>query len=79
MRIEDHKSGCVAYMCMGEWVGCGCCLVRLNVAFRKISNTWKLLWFDGLCQPHGRVFRENSGLGAMGVRKLSRNANFLLE
>ena len=27
-------------LCMGEWVGCGCCLVRLNVAFRELSNTW---------------------------------------
>ena len=26
-------------LCMGEWVGCGCCLVRLNVAFRELSNT----------------------------------------
>ena len=69
MRIEDHTSGCVAYMavlagklwfigksrsnplCMGEWVGCGCCLVRLNVAFRELSNTCKLLGLDGPCQP----------------------------
>ena len=26
-------------LCMGEWVGCGCCLVRLNVALRELSNT----------------------------------------
>ena len=38
-------------LCMGEWVGCGCCLVRLNVAFRELSNTWKLLGVDGPCQP----------------------------
>ena len=30
-------------LCMGEWVGCGCCLARLSVEFRKLSNTWKLL------------------------------------
>ena len=56
-------------LCMGEWVGCGCCLVRLNVAFRELSNTWKLLGLDGPCQPHERVFRENSGFGAMGGTK----------
>ena len=66
-------------LCLGEWVGCGCCLVRLNVGFRELSNTWKLLGLNGPCQPHGGVFRENSGFGAMGVRKLSRNGNFLLE
>ena len=40
-------------LCMGEWVGCGCCLVRLNVKLRELSNTWKLLGLDDLCQPHG--------------------------
>ena len=40
-------------LCMGEWVGCGCCLVRLNVKIRELSNTWKLLGLDDLCQPHG--------------------------
>ena len=40
-------------LCMGEWVDCGCCLVRLNVGFRELSNTWKLLGFDGPYQPHG--------------------------
>ena len=40
-------------LCMGEWVCCGWCLVRLNVAFRELSNTWKLLGLDGPCQPHG--------------------------
>ena len=40
-------------LCRGEWVVCGCCLVRLNVAFRELSSTWKLLWLDGPCQPHG--------------------------
>ena len=40
-------------LCMGEWVGCGCCLVRLNVGFRELSNTWKLLGLDSPCQPHG--------------------------
>ena len=40
-------------LCMGEWVGCECCLVRLNVAFRELSNVWKLLGLDGPCQPHG--------------------------
>ena len=64
---------------MGEWVGRGCCLARLSVEFRELSNTWKLLGVDGPCQPHGCVFREISGFGAMGVHKLSRNANFLLE
>ena len=67
MRIEDHTSGCVAHMavlagklwfleksrsnplCMGEWVG----FVRLNVGFKELSNTWKLLGLDGPCQPHG--------------------------
>ena len=57
VRIEDHRSGCVAHvavlvgklwflgksrsnpLCMGEWVGCGYCLVRLNVEFRELSNT----------------------------------------
>ena len=39
-------------LCLGEWVGCGCCLVRLNVGFRELSNTWKLLGLDGPCQPH---------------------------
>ena len=34
-------------LCMGEWVCCGWCLVRLNVAFRELSNTWKLLGLDG--------------------------------
>ena len=69
MRIEDHTSGCVAHMavlagkhrflwksnplCMGEWVGRGCCLARHCVAFRELSNTWKLLGVDGPCQPHG--------------------------
>ena len=60
MRIEDHTSGCEAYitvlagklwfleksrsnpLCRGEWVGCWCCLERLNVAFRELSDTWKL-------------------------------------
>ena len=64
---------------MGEWVGRGCCLARLTETLRELSNTWKLLGVDGPFQPHGWVFRENSGFGAMGVRKLSRNANFLLE
>ena len=64
---------------MGEWVGCGCCLVRLNVGLRELSNTWKLLRLGGPCQPHERVFREISGFGAMGVRKLSKNGSFLLE
>ena len=36
---------------IGEWVGYGCCLVRLNVEFRELSNTWKLLGFDDPCQP----------------------------
>ena len=40
-------------LCLGEWVGCGCCLVRLNLGFREQSNTWKLLGMDGPCQPHG--------------------------
>ena len=71
MRIEDHTSGCVAFMavlaekllflgksrsnplCMGEWVCRGCCLARLSVEFRELSNTWKLLGVDGPCQPHG--------------------------
>ena len=35
-------------LCMGEWVGYGCCLVRLNVAFRELSNTLKLLGLDPL-------------------------------
>ena len=39
-------------LCMGEWVGCGCCLVRLNVGFRELSITWKLLRLDDPCQPH---------------------------
>ena len=39
--------------CMGEWVGRGCCLARLSVAFRELSNTWKLLGVDDPCQPHG--------------------------
>ena len=26
-------------LCMGEWVGCECCLVRPNVGFRELSNT----------------------------------------
>ena len=60
-------------------MGCGCCLVRLNVEFRELSNTWKLLGLEVPCQPHGGVFRENSGFVAMRVRKLSRNVNFLLE
>ena len=38
-------------LCMGEWVGRGCCL--LSVEFRELSNTWKLLGVDGPCQPHG--------------------------
>ena len=80
MRIEDHTSGCVAHMavlagnlcflgksrsnplCMGEWVGCGCCLVRLNVAFRGAIE-----------------FFGKTGFGAIGVRKLSKKWNFLLE
>ena len=40
-------------LCMGECVGCGCCFVRLNVGFRELSNTWKLLGLDGPCKPHG--------------------------
>ena len=40
-------------LCMGEWVGCGCCLVRLNFGLRELSNFWKVLWLDGPCQPHG--------------------------
>ena len=40
-------------LCMGEWVRCGCCVVRLHVAFRELSNTWKLLGLDDLYQPHG--------------------------
>ena len=26
-------------LCMGEWVGCGCCLPRLNVGVRALSST----------------------------------------
>ena len=40
-------------LCMGEWMGRGCCLARLSVEFRELSNTWKLLGVDGPCQPHG--------------------------
>ena len=40
-------------LCMGEWVGRGCCLARLSVEFRELSNTWKLLGVDDPCQPHG--------------------------
>ena len=40
-------------LCMGEWVGRGCCLARLSVEFRELSNTCKLLGVDGPCQPHG--------------------------
>ena len=39
----------------------------------------KLLWEDDPFQPHGCVFRENCGLGATGVRKVSGKDNFLLE
>ena len=67
MRIENHTSGCVTHvavlcflgksrsnpLCMVKWVGCGCCLARLSVEFRGLSNTWKLLGVDGPCQPHG--------------------------
>ena len=40
-------------LCMGEWVGRGCCQARLSVEFRELSNSWKLLGVDGPCQPHG--------------------------
>ena len=40
-------------LCMGKCVGCGCCLARLSVEFRELSNTWKLLGVDGPFQPHG--------------------------
>ena len=39
-------------LCLGEWVGSGCSLVRLNVGFKELSSTWKLLGLDGPCQPH---------------------------
>ena len=39
-------------LCMGEWVGRGCCLARLCLAFRELSNTWKLLGVDG---PFGKT------------------------
>ena len=26
-------------LCMGEWMGCACCLARLNVEFRELSKT----------------------------------------
>ena len=95
MWIEDHTSGCVAYMavlagkllflgksrsnplCMGEWVGCGCCLVRLNVAFRELSNTWK--GWTALASHMSEYFGKTLGLKQWGVRKLSKKWNFLLE
>ena len=40
-------------LCMVEWVGWGCCLVRSNVGFRELANTCKVLGLDGPCQPHG--------------------------
>ena len=34
-------------LCMGEWVGCGCCIVRLNVNCQKMGvSCWNRL-YDG--------------------------------
>ena len=54
-------------------------LAWTNVDFRELVGNGKLLGEDIHCQPHGSVFRKNSGLGATGVRKVSGNDNFLLE
>ena len=66
-------------LCMGEGVGGRFGLAWTNVDFREQVGNGKLLGEDDPCQPHGLVFRENSGLGATGVRKVSGNDNFLLE
>ena len=97
MRIEDHTSGCVAYMavlagklwflgksrsnplCMGEWVCCGCCLVRLNVAFRELSNSGSCKGWMALASHMGEYFGKTLVLEQWGVRKLSKKWNFLLE
>ena len=45
-------------LCMGEWVGRGCCLARLSVEFRELSNTWKLLGWMVLASHMGEYFRK---------------------
>ena len=64
---------------MGEGVGGRFGLAWTNVDFRELVSKGKLLGKDGPCQPHGGVFRKNSGLGATGVQKMSGNDNFLLD
>ena len=64
---------------MGEGVGGRFGLAWTNVDFRELVCNWKVPGVDDPCQPHGWVFRENSGLGATGVRKVSGNDYFLLE
>ena len=60
-------------LCMGEWVCCGWCLVRLNVAFRELSNTWKLLGLDGPCQPHGEYFGKTLVLEQWGYENCQKS------
>ena len=64
---------------MCEGVGCRLCLTWVNVVFRELMSNGELLGVDDPCQPHGWVFRETSGFGAMGLRKVNCNANLLLE
>ena len=66
-------------LCMGEGMGGRFGLALTDVDFRELVVNRKLLGEDDPCQPHGCVFRENSGLGATGVHKVSGNNNFLLE
>ena len=48
-------------LCMGEGVGDRFGLAWTNVDFWELVGNWKVLGVDDPCQPHGLVFRENSG------------------
>ena len=65
-------------LCMGGWVGRGCCLARLSVDFRELSNTWKLLGVDGRLLPKlDTADRKPAGTGYPHIGDSSRKFAFL--
>ena len=59
-------------LCMGEWVGCRCCLVRLNVGFRELSNTWKCKGWMALASHMGKYFGKSLVLEQWGYENCQK-------